>query len=140
MAAASQAALQFAITRSSHGCTTTETPDMAWHGDCLASSDPFLPGRPHVRSSKPRTNSVSNGVQFAVIARSFVMGLYSILALPGYGNGKPNLVASLRDMVRTDDSIGASAPHACSDMTNDWDPVTCSVISSSSSVVRGVSR
>ncbi len=56
-------------------------------------------------ASKP----ASNGISFAVIGVGLVMALYSILALPGYGNGKPNLVTALRDMVKADFSISAPA-------------------------------
>ena len=52
----------------------------------------------------------SNVLPFTVIGLSLAMGLYAILALPGYGNAKPNLVASFKNIVQVEYSVSVKAP------------------------------
>lgn len=47
----------------------------------------------------------SNLLPLTVIGLSFAMGLYALLALPGYGNTGRSLIASLKDSLRADYAI-----------------------------------
>lgn len=53
----------------------------------------------------------SNIIPFTVIGLSVFMGLYAILALPGHGNERSSIAATLRSLVGADYSISAPVSH-----------------------------
>ena len=57
------------------------------------------------RSFNSYDKPVSNLIPVTVIALSFTMGLYALLALPGQGNTGRSLIASLKDSLRADYSM-----------------------------------
>ncbi len=57
------------------------------------------------RSFNSYDKPVSNLIPVTVIALSFAMGLYALLALPGQGNTGRSLIASLKDSLRADYSM-----------------------------------
>jgi len=58
-----------------------------------------------IRSSNRYAKPASNLLPLTVIGLSFAMGLYALLALPGYGITGRNPIAALKDSLHADYSM-----------------------------------